>query len=251
MSGTLVSQIREQVLRLHEAIVAHERIAFERMHGRQSAGAFLDILVKDPGFAWLSGFTTLIVRLDELLDPKHGEGVDDDPGRWTNALSPRPLSPHLAIAAIMMMKMPTRISTVRVCVPGGRSSGVGGSSGAGASRGWSKSSPQSGAVSRSGDPSVGSVAVRGSGAAGGSAAERSVLVGNGRFEARARVGVILREEQLLAVVEERLRRGFVGGAPLCCHGPGGEGYRDRGERPGEPTRKGPCEQTHALPSNRA
>jgi hypothetical protein len=78
MSQEPLSEIREQVLHLHEAIVADERIAFERIHGRQSAGAFLDVLVKDPSFAWLSGLTTLIVRLDEVLDAGHDEGLDDE-----------------------------------------------------------------------------------------------------------------------------------------------------------------------------
>jgi len=42
-----------------------EREVYERAHGRVSPQAFLDLLLKDPAFAWLGPLTSLIVRLDE------------------------------------------------------------------------------------------------------------------------------------------------------------------------------------------
>jgi len=60
--------VRRHLLDLHRALVDAERQDYERSRGRLSDGEFLDALIKDPAFAWLSALTTLIVRLDELLE---------------------------------------------------------------------------------------------------------------------------------------------------------------------------------------
>lgn len=63
-----LSEVRLQLLDLHKALVDAERREYERLQGRQSDSAFLEVLVKDPGFAWLGALTALIVRLDEALE---------------------------------------------------------------------------------------------------------------------------------------------------------------------------------------
>jgi hypothetical protein len=60
--------VRHHLLDLHRALVDAERQDYERSRGRLSDGEFLDALINDPVFAWLSALTALIVRLDELLE---------------------------------------------------------------------------------------------------------------------------------------------------------------------------------------
>jgi hypothetical protein len=62
------NEIRHGLLALHRAIVTVEKIGYERLHGRMSAGDFLNVLVNAEEFAWLRPLTTLIVQLDEVLD---------------------------------------------------------------------------------------------------------------------------------------------------------------------------------------
>ena len=56
-----------------------ERADYEKARGRLSDGEFLDVLINDPAFAWLSALTALIVRLDELLEdgPVHSADTAD------------------------------------------------------------------------------------------------------------------------------------------------------------------------------
>jgi len=63
-----LGDVRDLLLDLHRALVDAERQDYERSRGRLSDGEFLDALIKDPAFTWLSALTTLIVRLDELLE---------------------------------------------------------------------------------------------------------------------------------------------------------------------------------------
>ncbi len=65
---TPLRDVRHHLLDLHRALVDAERQDYERSHVRLSDGEFLDALIKDPAFTWLSALTTLIVRLDELLE---------------------------------------------------------------------------------------------------------------------------------------------------------------------------------------
>jgi hypothetical protein len=60
--------LRSRLLELHRQIVDAEREAYERVHGRVTPQAFLELLLKDPAFAWLGPLTTLIVRLDEAAN---------------------------------------------------------------------------------------------------------------------------------------------------------------------------------------
>jgi hypothetical protein len=61
-------ELRRRLLELHRVLVDAEREAWERAHGRVTDRAFLDLLIKDPAFAWLGALTALIVRLDELAE---------------------------------------------------------------------------------------------------------------------------------------------------------------------------------------
>ncbi|MDB4972248.1 MAG: hypothetical protein JWN48_589 [Myxococcaceae bacterium] len=61
-------RVREQLLVLHRALLAAQRVGHEREHGRVGAGRFLELVVNAPEFAWLQPMTALIVALDEALE---------------------------------------------------------------------------------------------------------------------------------------------------------------------------------------
>jgi hypothetical protein len=91
--------IRRALLHLHKTLLDRERTAYERGHGRTPAGELLNIIVRDPQFAWLRPFSEMIVRIDESLeiDALDGPEVDyDDIVAQTRllVLPPEEHSPH-------------------------------------------------------------------------------------------------------------------------------------------------------------
>ena len=60
--------MRRELLDLHRALVESERREYERAHGRLTDRAFLSALISAPELAWLSPLTSLIVRLEELIE---------------------------------------------------------------------------------------------------------------------------------------------------------------------------------------
>lgn len=63
-----LTDLRHGLLRLHKALLDWERSAYEQVHGRQSGGELLKLLLDDPHFAWLRPMSQTIVRIDEMLD---------------------------------------------------------------------------------------------------------------------------------------------------------------------------------------
>lgn len=62
---------RHALLHEHKALLEAERVAYERMRGRiESNGAFLQLVLHDPWFAWLRPVSELIAQVDEWLDEK-------------------------------------------------------------------------------------------------------------------------------------------------------------------------------------
>lgn len=68
----LLKQGRDLLLKLHKTLLDHERRIYEGIHGPQTAGRFLNLLLEDPDFAWLRKFSTLIVDIDEMFAQKDG-----------------------------------------------------------------------------------------------------------------------------------------------------------------------------------
>jgi hypothetical protein len=64
----ILANLRHALLELHKTLLDWERAAYERAHGRASAGELLKIVVEDPQFAWLRPVSELIVRIDEAID---------------------------------------------------------------------------------------------------------------------------------------------------------------------------------------
>ncbi|MCO6510776.1 MAG: hypothetical protein J5I65_08275 [Aridibacter famidurans] len=67
-----VKQARNRLLRLHKALMDWDRARYEALHGPQSAGKFLEMLLSEPQFEWLRVLSTLIVRIDEAFDLDDG-----------------------------------------------------------------------------------------------------------------------------------------------------------------------------------
>ena len=68
------------LLRIHKALIDHERARYERQRGPAgSAVEFLQVLIRDPFFAWLRPMSALIVQIDEFVMSK--EPTDPADGR--------------------------------------------------------------------------------------------------------------------------------------------------------------------------
>ncbi|MFI8618031.1 hypothetical protein ACIGHN_21255 [Acidovorax sp. NPDC077693] len=69
------AQLRTALLGLHRTLVELERRDYEKQHGQQSAGQFLQLMAYDESMRWLEPLSRLIVMLDEALDAQ-GKGID-------------------------------------------------------------------------------------------------------------------------------------------------------------------------------
>jgi hypothetical protein len=77
MAATSLDHARHALLALHKSIIDAGRAEIEQREGRKVAPAeMLQLLVGDARFAWLSAMTTLIVRLDEAMEPDAEESVE-------------------------------------------------------------------------------------------------------------------------------------------------------------------------------
>jgi len=66
-----LQQLRNALLDLHKALIDSERVNYEKTVGAiQSPNHFLQLLIRDPWFAWLHPLSLLIVALDEALDER-------------------------------------------------------------------------------------------------------------------------------------------------------------------------------------
>lgn len=66
-----LQKIRDALLHLHKALVDAERATYEKTFGNiQSPNHLLQLVTRDPWFAWLHPLSELIVSMDEALDEK-------------------------------------------------------------------------------------------------------------------------------------------------------------------------------------
>lgn len=66
-----LKQLREALLQLHKALVDSERVSYEKTMGTiPSPGHLLQLLTRDPWFAWLHPLSQLIIAIDVALDSK-------------------------------------------------------------------------------------------------------------------------------------------------------------------------------------
>lgn len=79
LAAAKLRAIRTGLLALHKVVLDVERRRYERVHGRiESAGEVLQLVLRDPWFAWLRPLAELIVQADERL-------ADDKPVRVEEA----------------------------------------------------------------------------------------------------------------------------------------------------------------------
>jgi hypothetical protein len=66
-----LEELRLALLGLHKALVDSERVSYEKTVGQiPSPNHFLQLLTRDPWFAWLQPFSQLIVTMDEAVEAK-------------------------------------------------------------------------------------------------------------------------------------------------------------------------------------
>jgi hypothetical protein len=74
LSETMIKRLREvrtAMLHLHKTLLDHERMTYEREHGKVgNSYEYLNLVMHNPWFAWLRQLSELIVQIDELLDDR-------------------------------------------------------------------------------------------------------------------------------------------------------------------------------------
>jgi hypothetical protein len=73
----LLFDLRKALLHLHKTLLDWERSAYERVHGRASAGELLKLIVEDGQFAWLRPISELIVRIDQTVETVDADASAD------------------------------------------------------------------------------------------------------------------------------------------------------------------------------
>jgi hypothetical protein len=64
-----LTELRNELLKLHKALLDSERAAYERDVERiTSTGQYLNLVLNDPWFDWLRELSQFIVLVDETLD---------------------------------------------------------------------------------------------------------------------------------------------------------------------------------------
>ena len=64
-------ELRDKLLDLHKAVIEFERERYEKTVGTiQSPYQFLQLVTRDPWFAWLHPLSQLIVSIDEAVEEK-------------------------------------------------------------------------------------------------------------------------------------------------------------------------------------
>lgn len=66
-----LKEVRPSLDELHKLLLESEKESYEGVFGKiSSPGAFLNLLLKDPWFAWLRSLSGLMANIDEMLDAK-------------------------------------------------------------------------------------------------------------------------------------------------------------------------------------
>ncbi|MEP6833965.1 MAG: hypothetical protein ABJB74_11245 [Gemmatimonas sp.] len=62
---------REDLLRVHRALLQVERVRYEKVHGRiANNGVFLQLVIGDPWFDWLRPMGQMVLLIDERMEDK-------------------------------------------------------------------------------------------------------------------------------------------------------------------------------------
>lgn len=69
--------LREALLRIHKSLLEMERRAYEKEHGKVTAGELFRLVVDDPQFSWLHNISEFVVRIDEALSSEEDVTATD------------------------------------------------------------------------------------------------------------------------------------------------------------------------------
>jgi hypothetical protein len=62
-------ELHQKLSSLYSALIAAERLTYERIHGRvDSTDELIQLMLSDPWFTWLCPLLNLLLRIDQLLD---------------------------------------------------------------------------------------------------------------------------------------------------------------------------------------
>jgi hypothetical protein len=64
--------LREALLQIHKSLLEMERRAYEKEHGKVTAGELFRLVVDGPQFSWLHNISEFVVRIDEALSSEEG-----------------------------------------------------------------------------------------------------------------------------------------------------------------------------------
>lgn len=79
-----LQELREALLQLHKTLMDSEKAAYEAVFGTiSSSQKFLDLLMRDPWFAWLHSISELIVLMDEAMEAEEPPLTAADATRLT------------------------------------------------------------------------------------------------------------------------------------------------------------------------
>jgi hypothetical protein len=66
-----LGEVRQALVHLHKTLVEYDRVRYEKTVGTiPSPNHFLELLTRDPWFAWLHPISQLVVSMDQALDEK-------------------------------------------------------------------------------------------------------------------------------------------------------------------------------------
>lgn len=69
--STNLSEIREQLLQLHKALLDYQKHIYESTVGpMQNPNHYYNLVINDPSFAWLRTLSALVISIDEILEEK-------------------------------------------------------------------------------------------------------------------------------------------------------------------------------------
>jgi hypothetical protein len=81
LPDTLRRQLDEAhhgLLRVHKALLDHERARYEAAHGPTGGpGALLQLVINDPAFAWLHPISEFVVQIDEFVSSREPRNPAD------------------------------------------------------------------------------------------------------------------------------------------------------------------------------
>jgi hypothetical protein len=88
LAAAKMRAIRTALLVLHKTLLDAERIRYDRAHGEPIGGPHqaLQLVLRDPWFAWLRPISELIVQADERLSDDRPVTPDDAEGYAAEAL---------------------------------------------------------------------------------------------------------------------------------------------------------------------